>query len=114
MGSLITILPSVLYIQEFAKNLIFVSKMSDTTIIFFNKKNIYTMVQGEIVLLRGVHIGTMHKLLGALLVMVATILLFLRVEKKKKKKLLNLWTKYCDVASKTYILERTTFDFDLW
>lgn len=55
-------LPGVLHILGLARNLLSVSKMSDVGIqVIFNKES-YKMVQGAMVLTRGVYIGTLYKL----------------------------------------------------
>jgi len=55
-------LPGVFHILGLARNLLSISKMSDAGIqVIFNKES-YKMVRGEMVLTRGVHIGTLYKL----------------------------------------------------
>ena len=58
------ILPSVLHISGLERNLISVSKMSDAGVHTMFHKDSCKMVRGEMVLMKGVHISTLHKLLG--------------------------------------------------
>jgi hypothetical protein len=60
-GRIIT-LPSVMHISDLARNLIFVRKMDDAGVKTIFEKETYSMVQGEMVLLKGVRFGTMYKL----------------------------------------------------
>ena len=57
-------LPSVFHIPGLAINLIYVCKMGDVGVQNMFKKNRCKMVQGEMVLMRGVEYGTMYKMLG--------------------------------------------------
>ena len=57
-------LPSVLHIPGMAKNLIFVSKMEDAGVKTIFEKETCRMVQGVMVLLKGVRFGTIYKLQG--------------------------------------------------
>jgi hypothetical protein len=54
MDGRIRTLPSVLHIPGLARNLIFVSKMDDAGVKTMFEKETCRMVQGEMVLLRGV------------------------------------------------------------
>lgn len=62
-GKSITLL-GVLHIPGLARNLIFVSKMSDASVHTIFEKDSCKMVRGTMVLMRGVQIGTLYKLLG--------------------------------------------------
>lgn len=55
----------VLHIPELARNLIYVCKMSDASARIVSAKETYTMVQGVMVLLRGVRVGNLCKLSGS-------------------------------------------------
>lgn len=57
--------PGVLYILGLTRNLMFVSKMGDARLQMIFEKDTCKMVRGLMVLMRGVHIGTMYKLLGS-------------------------------------------------
>ena len=57
--------PSVLHIPGLARNLIFVRKMDDARVKIVFEKETCRMVQGEMVLLKGVWIGTLYKLQGS-------------------------------------------------
>jgi hypothetical protein len=57
-------LPGVLHISGSTRNLIFVSKMSDARVHTLFHKYSCKMVRGVMVLMKGVHIGTLYKLLG--------------------------------------------------
>lgn len=63
MGGKIKTLPSALHIPRLARNFLFVSKMSDTSVKAMFEKDTYRMVRGAMVLLRGVWIGTLYNLL---------------------------------------------------
>jgi hypothetical protein len=54
----------VLHIPSLARNLIYVSKMSNAEEHTLFKKDTCKMVRGAMVLMKGVHIGTLHKFLG--------------------------------------------------
>lgn len=54
---------SVFHIPWLARNLIYVSKTSDASVRIMFENDTCRMVQGEMVLLRGFHIGTLYKLL---------------------------------------------------
>jgi hypothetical protein len=58
-------LPGVLHIPGLAKNLICVRKMDDAGVKMVFEKETCRMVRGEMVLLKGVWIGTMYKLKGS-------------------------------------------------
>jgi hypothetical protein len=57
-------LPGVLHIPKLSRSLISVSKLSDAGVKTIFEKNTCKMVQGAMVLMRGVHCGTLYKLLG--------------------------------------------------
>jgi hypothetical protein len=54
----------VLHIPSLARNLIYVSKMSDPGVHTLFQKDSCKMVRGAMVLMRGVRIGTLYNLLG--------------------------------------------------
>ena len=54
----------VLHILDLARNLIFVSKMSDAEVHILFQKDSCKMVRGAMVLMKGVQIGTLYKILG--------------------------------------------------
>jgi hypothetical protein len=58
-------LPGVLHIPKLAKSLIFVSKLDDAGVDTVLGRGTCKMVQGEMVLMRGIQCGTMYKLLGS-------------------------------------------------
>jgi hypothetical protein len=55
----------VLHIPGLARNFIFVSKMDDAGVKTVFEKETCRMVRGEMVFLKGVHIGTLYKLQGS-------------------------------------------------
>ena len=57
-------LPSVLHIPGLAINLIYVSKMTDVGVHTLFQKDMCKMVEGTMVLMKGVQLGTICKLLG--------------------------------------------------
>ena len=58
-------LPGVLHIPGLARNLIYVRKMDDAGVKTIFEKETCRMVQGEMVLLKGVQFGTLYKLQGS-------------------------------------------------
>ena len=58
-------LHGVLHIPTLAKNLIYVRKMDDAGVKTVFEKETCRMVRGVMVLLKGVHIGTLYKILGS-------------------------------------------------
>jgi hypothetical protein len=58
-------LPGVLHIPKLARSLIYVSKLDDVGVDIVFGKNTCKIVQGAMMLLRGVWCGTMYKLLGS-------------------------------------------------
>ena len=58
-------LPSVLHIPALARNLISVSKLGDASVKIVFEKDTYKMARGAMVLMQGVHIGTLYKLQGS-------------------------------------------------
>jgi hypothetical protein len=62
MDGRIRTLLGVFHILGLARNLIFVSKMDDAEVKTMFEKETCRMVQGEMVFLKGVQIGTLHKL----------------------------------------------------
>jgi hypothetical protein len=67
MDGRIRTLPGVLHIPILARNLIFVSKMDDKGVKTMFEKESCRMVQGEMVLLRGVWIETLYNMLGTII-----------------------------------------------
>ena len=61
-GGRIRTLPSAMHTPALARNLIYVSKMDDVDVKIVFKKYTCKMVQGELVLMQGVRIGTLYKL----------------------------------------------------
>ena len=57
-------LPGVLHIPGLPRNLIYVRKMSDAGVRTMFENDTCKMVQGAMVLMRGIKIGTLYKLLG--------------------------------------------------
>jgi hypothetical protein len=55
----------VLHILDLARNLIFVSKMSDAEVHILFQKDSCKMVRGAMVSMKGVWTGTLYKLLGS-------------------------------------------------
>jgi hypothetical protein len=60
----IRILPGVLHVPKLARILISISKLDDAGVKIVFEKNTFKMVQGAMVLMRGVWCGTLYKLLG--------------------------------------------------
>jgi hypothetical protein len=58
-------LPGVLHIPKLARSLISVNKIDDARVDTVSGKNTCKMVQGAMVLMRGVRCGTLYKLLGS-------------------------------------------------
>ena len=75
-GGRIRTLLGVLHILALAKSLFFVSNMDDAGVKIVFEKYTCNMVQGGLVLMHGVCIGTLYKVLGA------TVLWSLKVEQK--------------------------------
>jgi hypothetical protein len=65
MDGRIRTLHGVMDIQGLAKNLIYIRKIDDAWVKTMFEKETSRMVRGEMVLLKGVHIGTLYKLLGS-------------------------------------------------
>ena len=61
-------LPGVMHIPGLARNLISVSKMADAGVKTTFEKDKCKMIQGEMVLMRGVQYGTLCKLLGKIVI----------------------------------------------
>ena len=57
-------LPGVLHIPGLARNLISINKMADAGVKTVFEKDRCKMIQGAMVLMRGVQYGTLYKLLG--------------------------------------------------
>jgi len=64
-GGRIKTLRSVLHIPALTRNLIFVSKLDDVGVKIVFKKDTCKMVEGALVLMWGVRIGTLYKLMGS-------------------------------------------------
>eukprot|EP00253_Pinus_taeda_P005309 PITA_05309 len=64
-GGRVRTLPSVLHIPALARNLIFVCKLDDAGVKTVFEKDTRKMVQGALVLMQGVQIGTLYKLQGS-------------------------------------------------
>eukprot|EP00253_Pinus_taeda_P004068 PITA_04068 len=67
-GGRVRSLPGVLHILALARNLFFVSKLDDAGVKTVFEKDTYKMVQGALILMRGVWIGTLYKLQGSIVV----------------------------------------------
>eukprot|EP00253_Pinus_taeda_P022768 PITA_22768 len=67
-GGRVRTLLGVLNIPALAINLISVSKLDDAGVKIVFKKDTCKMVQGELVLIRGVQIGTLYKLQGSIVI----------------------------------------------
>ena len=65
MDERIRTLPGVLHIPGLARNLISVSKMDDARVKTIFEKETCRMVQGAMVLLKGVRFGNLYKLQGS-------------------------------------------------
>jgi hypothetical protein len=57
-------LHGVLHIPKLSRSLISVSNLGDAGVKYVFEKNTCNMVRGAMVLMRGVHCGTLYKLLG--------------------------------------------------
>ena len=57
-------LPRVFHIIDLARNIIYVSRMSDAIVNTVFEKDTWKMVWGEMVWMRGINIRTLYKLLG--------------------------------------------------
>ena len=64
-GGRVRTLSGVLHIPALARNLIYVRKLDDGGEKIVFKKDTYKMVQGALVLMQGVQIGTIYKLQGS-------------------------------------------------
>ena len=67
-GGRIRTLSGVLHIPTLARNLIFVSKLDDAGVKIMFEKDTCKMVQGALVLMQGVQIGTLYKLQGSIVI----------------------------------------------
>eukprot|EP00253_Pinus_taeda_P011136 PITA_11136 len=67
-GGKVRALPGVLHIPALARNLISVSKLDDAGVKIEFEKDTYKMVQGALVLMQGVQIGSLYKLQGSMVV----------------------------------------------
>jgi hypothetical protein len=83
MDGRIRTLPSVLHILGLDRNLISITKMSDASVKIMFENKTCRMVRGEMVLLRGVHIGTMCKILGTTISDVCTGFIVLDIGAKE-------------------------------
>jgi hypothetical protein len=54
----------VIHVPGLARNVIYVSKISDVGVLTLFHKDTCKLVRGVMVLMKGVHIGTLYKLLG--------------------------------------------------
>ena len=75
-GRIIT-LPGVLHIPKLARSLISVSKLGDVGVKTIFEKNTCKMVRGAMVLIRGVHCGTMYKVMESIYIDVCNSFIFL-------------------------------------
>jgi len=67
-GGSVRKLLGVLHIPALARNPISISKLDDAGVKIVFKKDTCKMVQGALVLMRGVRIGTLYKLQGSTLI----------------------------------------------
>jgi len=67
-GGRVRALLGVLHIPTLARNLISVSNLDDAGVKIILEKDTYKMVQGELVLMRGVWIGTLYNRQGSIVV----------------------------------------------
>jgi len=67
-GGRVRTLPGVLHIPTLDRNLIYVSKLDDASVKIVFEKDTYKMVQGALVLMRGVWTVTLYKLKGSTVV----------------------------------------------
>eukprot|EP00253_Pinus_taeda_P011455 PITA_11455 len=67
-GGRVRTLPGVLHIPALARNMISVSKLDDVGVKIVFEKDTCKMVQGELVLMWGVRIGTLYKMKGSIVV----------------------------------------------
>ena len=67
-GGRIRTLPDVLHIPALARNIISVRNLDDASVKTVFEKYTYKMVRGALVLMRGVHIGTLYKLQGSTII----------------------------------------------
>eukprot|EP00253_Pinus_taeda_P021650 PITA_21650 len=67
-GGRVRTLLSVLHIPALAKNLISISRLDDAGVKKVFEKYTYKMVQGALILMRGVQIGTLYKLQGSIII----------------------------------------------
>jgi len=67
-GGRIRTLLSVVHIPALAKNLISVSKLDDAGVKIVFRKDTCKMVQGALVLMQGVWVGTLYKLQGSIVI----------------------------------------------
>jgi len=70
-------IPSVPHIPTLAKKLISINNMDDASVKNMFKKYICKMVRGARVLMQGVHIGTIYRLLGSIVIEECNIFLVL-------------------------------------
>lgn len=83
-------IPSVLHIPDLARNLISVKKMSDVGVHIVFKKDRCKMVQRALVLMRGVHCGTLYKLFGSTIIDWCNNCIAPKRENEKEKSLMFL------------------------
>jgi len=81
-GGRIRTLLGVLHILALARNLIFVSTLDDASVKIVFDKDSYKMIQGMLILMQGVQIGTLCKLQISIVIDGGNNLWFLKVEKK--------------------------------
>eukprot|EP00253_Pinus_taeda_P016229 PITA_16229 len=67
-GGRVGTLPGVLHIPALTRNLISVRKLDDAGVEIVFKKDTFKMVQGALVLMQGVRIGTLYKLQGSTII----------------------------------------------
>jgi hypothetical protein len=92
--------------QGLARNLIYVSKMDDAGVKTMFEKETCRMVRGEMVLLKGVWIGTLYKLLGSTISDGCNSSIVPEIGVEEGKNSYSLWRKDYVVASKTGAYQR--------
>jgi hypothetical protein len=107
MDENIRMLPRDLHIPGLAINLIFVSKVDDVGVKILFEKETCRMVRGEMVLLKGVWIGTLYNMQGRTISEGCNSSIVFEIGAKEEKKLLeSLEKRLCCGIKDWGILER--------
>eukprot|EP00253_Pinus_taeda_P018317 PITA_18317 len=107
-GGRVRTLPGVLHIRALARNLIYVSKLHDAGVKTVLEQDTCKMVQGALVLMRGVRIGTLYKLQGSMVVDGCNSSM---VPKSGVENLWSLERRPCCGIKGLNILERRAFEY---